>query len=384
MAYYREDTGYWEARVTVHYPDGTKDYIRRKSPRNTKRAAEAYERELREECMRKWEARRRGVSLEEAPTLELFRDEFLQWAAANVKASTVDTYRSVLDTGLVPALGDLRLDQIGPRHIERYKARKKVSAKTMRNHLGVLSKLLNVAKKYELITNVPDMEPPDPAKQSVEELEFWDFDEADRVLEAAKSEPRIENIVRLAMFTGLRMGEVCGLQWGDIDMHKGHLIVRRTYSHKRVTSPKSNRKRRVPLSQAAIDTLTSQKAETYMRARPGEPDWVFFDESGLFSYNRIKDGYWRIVKNAEVTRISFHGLRHTFASHAVMRGVPIEVLQKWLGHSDIRQTMKYAHLAPDHSDKFVELLNDVHGNSTSVARAETKKPLPRIECEGEA
>lgn len=88
-------------------------------------------------------------------------------------------------------------------------------------------------------------------------------------------------------------------------------------------------------------------------------DWVFVDNFGLFNFNRIKDGLARIVKKAGVKRLTFHGLRHTFASHAAMNGVPIVVLQKWLGHSDIAVTMKYAHLSPDHTHQFIEKMNAV-------------------------
>lgn len=355
-AYWREDREYWETRFTMHYPDGTSQWVRRKPTRNTKRGAERFGRELREQLLNDWRAEREGLTLEDAPKLKHFRNDFIEWAEANVKQSTVTSYASILDIGLVPAMGELRLDEITERHIEKYKATKKVSAKTMKNHLGVLSRLFWLAKRYRLVRHPPEIDSPVPQKSKIEELEFWTFAEADRVLEHVDGEPRIANIVRLGLSTGLRMGELCGLQRGDVDLVAGTLMVRRQYTKGRVTTPKGNRKRRLPLSDAAIDALERQKPATFMRATPGE-DWVFVDEQGLFSYNRIRDGYWRIVRDAEVTEISFHGLRHTFASHCVMRGVPLEVLQKWLGHADIRQTMRYAHLAEDHSDRFVELLN---------------------------
>ena len=66
----------------------------------------------------------------------------------------------------------------------------------------------------------------------------------------------------------------------------------------------------------------------------------------------------RIVKKAGVKSLTFHGLRHTFASHAVMSGVPIEVLQKWLGHKDIRMTIdRYAHLSQHFTDEWIEKMN---------------------------
>ena len=69
-AYYREAYGYWECRFTMHYPDGTSKRLRRKAPRNTKRAAEQFERELRDELLQKWHADKHGLTLEEAPTMK--------------------------------------------------------------------------------------------------------------------------------------------------------------------------------------------------------------------------------------------------------------------------------------------------------------------------
>lgn len=353
---YREERGTWEVRFTMNYPDGTRRNIRRTSPQNTKRAAEAFERELRDVLLEEWRAKRDGDVAVDVPTLDAFAAEFLAWADANVKASTRESYESILRTGLIPELGAKRLDEIAVRDVERYKARKKVSAKTMKNHLGVLSRVFWLAKRFELITHAPDLDPPKPTKSKVEELEFWTVDEAARVLAQVDTEPRIANIVRLALATGLRLGELCGLQWTDVDLDRRTLLVRRQYARGKITTPKSNRRRRVPLSEAALDALERQKPATFMRATPADA-WIFIDEGGLFSYNRIRDGYWRIVRAAGVTEISFHGLRHTFASHAVMAGVPLEVVQKWLGHSDIRQTMRYAHLAADHADQFVALLD---------------------------
>ena len=152
------------------------------------------------------------------------------------------------------------------------------------------------------------------------------------------------------------------MQWGDVDFVKGVIHVRRQRTKEGVVkSPKWNSKRRIPMSEAAREALTLQKPATFMRR--GKEDWVFVDDEGLFQFDRIRDGNTRIVRKAGVKWLSFHGMRHSFASHAVMRGVPIEVLQKWLGHRDINMTMRYAHLAQHHSDQFVDLLNGAPSQS---------------------
>lgn len=354
MAYKRKRDDWWYASFTMTYPDGSKERIRRRSPRNSKRAAEAFERELQQQLLEDWTKNRLGISTIEVPTLEEFRDEFLDvYAVNNNKQSTVETKRNILRLHLVPFFGDMKLDAISPRDIERYKAKKKregLSPKTIKNQLGVMQKMLNVALDWEMIQKVPKIEPP---KQPKKQFQFWDFEETERVLEVIDTEPRIANIIRLALGTGLRLGELCGLQWGDVDLKakRPKLEVRRQYSRKRVSDPKNGSIRTVPLSELAITALKKQKPRTFMKT-----DWVFYDD-GRFNQHRIHDGFERIIKKAGVKRIRFHDLRHTFASHAAMRGVPIPVLQKWLGHKNLSTTMGYAHLTPEYQYEFIDLMD---------------------------
>ena len=169
----------------------------------------------------------------------------------------------------------------------------------------------------------------------------------------------------------MRMGEICGLQWGDVDFVKGVIHVRRQRTKEgQIKSPKWGSKRRVPMSDAARAALTAQKAATFMRR--GADRWVFVDEEGLFQYDRIRDGYQRIVEKAGVKSLNFHGMRHTFASHAAMKGVPMEVLQKWMGHKDITITAnRYAHLSEHFTDEWIERMNDAVPSTSGTTAAPT-------------
>lgn len=350
-AYNRGQRG-WYVDFMMDFPDGSKERVRKKSPRNTRKAAESFERDLRQQMLDDW--RRHELGLRDAPTLADFEEEFFSVLQnSGLKASTLRTYRTTMTTHLVPFFGDLHLDEIGPRVVEQYKAsRSNWTPKTVRNHLGVLSKVFRVALKLELLPYMPHIDAPG-AKPSIE-MEVWDDDEESRVLAQVDTEPRIANWIRLALATGLRSGELAGLQWGDIDVVKRQLVVRRQWYKGNVTTPKSNRLRTVPLSDVAIDALQRQKSASFMRGR----DWVFYDDEGFFGTQRINDGFRRIIRKAGVKRIRIHDMRHTFATKAVRRGVPIEVLQQWLGHSDIRVTMRYAHVGQQHSASFIDRMNE--------------------------
>jgi integrase len=374
-AYNRGSRG-WYVDFTLDYPDGTKERVRRKAPLNTKRDAEGFERDLQRELLEAWRRKAMGLG-EEVPTVAQFEEEFFGvLEGEGLKRSTLDSYRTIMRMHIGPHFGSMRLHEISPRDVEAFKrSRAKLTPKTIRNHLAVLSKVFSTARRLDIIRETPHVEM--PRQQPHTGVDFWSFEEVERVLEQLPSEPLIEHWVRLALACGLRCGELTALQWGDVDLKQRQVVVRRQLHKLRLSTPKSNRLRVVPLSQAAVDAFEAQRPRTFMRAFGTEDDWVFQDEVGYVTLDRVKRGFWRVVARAGVKRIRLHDLRHTFASHCVMRGVPIEVLQQWLGHSDIRMTMRYAHLAPGHTHRFVELLDaPVGAHGTHTAPRKTKPPAP--------
>lgn len=313
--------------------------------------------------------RTRRQELESAPTTVpiLFRDfagEFLHtYAIVNNKPSEVDSKRAILRLHLVPHFGEMRLDRIGDQEIERFKALKLEQGrkpKTVNNYLTVLGKLLAVAKKWKRIAAVPEIA---WLKVPESEIDFLAFDEAPRLL--AGADPEWRTMILVGLRTGLRQSELLELRWDDIDLVGGRLMVRRAVVRGKVGTPKGGRSREVPLSDEAIAALRERPSrfagglvwpgQTGRNLTKGESKWPL----------------WRACRRAGLRRIGWHVLRHTFASHLVMRGVPIKAVQELLGHADIQTTMRYAHLSPDVRRDAVQLL-DGSGRGTIGARLENK------------
>ena len=156
----------------------------------------------------------------------------------------------------------------------------------------------------------------------------------------------LRTCVYFAQHTGLRKGELCGLRWIDLDLDARRLTVARSFA----TTPKSNQARHLRLPEALVPILATWRAEC---PRTSE---------GLVFPWQLRDGTWGMVPApSEMLELpalfaaagcrpiarAWHALRHTFASHYIMQGGNILALQKILGHSDIKMTMIYAHLAPD-------------------------------------
>ncbi len=327
----------WWVDVMFEHPDGCVERVRKASPVNTRRGAEQYERELRHALLNGTY----GKEKKEVPTLEQFQERFLTYSENNNKHSSVVSKRQLLDDHLLPFFGQMALSAIGPAQIEDFKAhmRKKKSAararkeaptkaallkrgdvepkplslKTINNVLSALSKLLALAQEQGEIAQAPRVKLfgklPKPT------FDFLSFEEAARLIDAA--EPEWRALLLVALKTGLRQGELIGLQWSDLDLAQARRNVRRTIWRGVTDLPKGGRERTVDLPASAVDAL---KAHRHLRGR-----FVFCLEDGQpLTEGKMKQPLRRALNRAGISReegrIGWHDLRHTYASHlAVFR-----------------------------------------------------------------
>lgn len=129
-------------------------------------------------------------------------------------------------------------------------------------------------------------------------------------------------MITVAARTGLRLGELLGLSWTDVDLEAGRLFVRRAVARGIVGTPKNGRSREVALSQQATAAL---------EAHPRRSLLVFSDPEGkMLTKGVTKAPLAHALKRAGLRHIGWHALRHTFARHLVMRGAPIKAVQEFL------------------------------------------------------
>lgn len=348
----------WYVDITFEHADGRVERVRKDSPVQTKRGTELYEQQVRLALIG-------GTFRKEepapAPLFADFAKEFIStYAKTNNKPSEVQTKESALKNHLVPAFGKLRLDVIGSREIERFKSQKlaqKLKAKTINNLLTIVRKMLSVAQEWGLIPFVPKVK---WLKLPPNKFDFLDFGEAERLIKAADGEWR--TMITVALKTGLRQGELLALSWDDIDLVAGRLVVSRNFVRGEITTPKNGKTREIPLGD---EVLAALKRHRHLRG-----DVVFCKADGtMFTKGESKHPLWRACRRAGLRRIGWHVLRHTFASHLVMRGAVLKAVQELMGHSSIKMTERYAHLSPDVRKDAVRLLDrpgaPVHVNGTS-------------------
>ena len=296
-------------------------------------------------------------------TLRRWSQDWMTFCLANNNRETeICSKRSSLDSHLLPALGRLPLDRIRPADIEalkvtmRKKGRRPATVKRVMAHLRAC---LNYAVRCELLDRNPMVAVAQVKVSRADQKWTWlDFEEADRLIEAAREEgPVGYATIVLALRTGLRRGELCGLKWDAVDLDNARLEVRLTRTVVRKPTrivegpPKSGKDRVVGLTAMAVDALRvlpSRFAGGYVLTEPdGEP--VHPDH-----LRRAQD---RSLKRAEIGRhVRPHDLRHTWASHLASRGVPLAVIQQLGGWASYSMVLRYAHLSRESVVREVDVL----------------------------
>jgi integrase len=267
--------------------------------------------------------------------------EWLRWAEHDraCKPSTLVDYRH--SAGRINRdLGDVRLEDVTPELLERWKATLAVSNRTIVKYLVVLHGIFRRAMKVWGLPRNPVAEVERPRVRISNDVEAFSPEEVHALVRAAST--RQDACLYLtAAFTGLRLGELLALRWGDIDFAGDALRVRRSYNvHGGVGTPKSGKVRSVPM----VPDVARALAELGRRERfVGEDDLVFGGELGSFlDASALRDRYKAALAAAELRQLRFHDLRHTFGTLAVRRA-EIPAVQAWMGHSDIQTTMRYVH-----------------------------------------
>ena len=344
---------FWIVDVKYRHRDGKIERVRKVPRRQTRAAAEKLEREIVDALEKGIHFQTQEKEASEAVTLAAFSEEFMEnYACVNNKMSERQTKQTILKLYLLPAFGDRSLEDITSRDVENYKAKRLaegLAAKTINNHLAVLRKVLRVAAEWGLTASDPAIR---PLKVAQPQVRFLTFEDSAALLNAVAPEWRAMTAV--ALNTGLRQGELLALKWDHVDLATGRIVVRENDWKGTIGTPKGGRIREIPLNQTVRTALLA-----HQHARG---PLVFCHPDGRrLTYQQCRRPLMRACEKAGIESVQWHSLRHTFASHLVMRGVPLKAVQELLGHSTLAMTERYAHLTPDVRRDAVELLDNQSG-----------------------
>lgn len=284
-----------------------------------------------------------------AHTFNELCDYWLEHRAPRKRSQKDD--ESIIRVHLRPAFSRLRLANIGVADVDTFVAtRCHLDPKTVANLLTLLVAMLNYAKDLGWLLVVPRIRKP---KVRFNEHDFQFLrttDEIRRCLEAAQVEgPMAVAMYAMAIYTGLRAGELAELTWDLISFDKRLITVQGSFGG----PTKGGDTRYVPILDPLLPILRAWRLQNPLKivfpnvdGNKHGPSARIFQE--IFHRALDRADFPKVQRRGKERRyIVFHDLRHTFASHWVMNGGDIFKLQRILGHKSVAMTMRYAHLAPD-------------------------------------
>jgi integrase len=279
-------------------------------------------------------------------TLGALVDEYLAYKTKQGKKSLKED-RRILKTRMLPAFGpSLQVRRLTGPMIARYEQQRvaEVTAYTVANELGVLRHMLRLAGRWGYLEKVPSMDLP---KRPRGRERYLDADEIERLLaasaESTSKNPYLRAIVTIAVNTGMRRGEILGLEWERVNLSTSAITISRT---------KNDKPRGVPINRAVYDALVALEPEPERRV-----GLLFTKRRNGKAWGQVRTAFESALRRAKITGFRFHDLRHTAASHLVMRGASLQDVKEILGHADIRTTLRYAHLSPAHLRSAVDRLD---------------------------
>jgi integrase len=289
-------------------------------------------------------------------TIKDFSTRWLADVAPKLKPRTVHGYEKTLARHILPALGSLTVAGIGREHIERLHLKMAKTPRTANQVYAITSTMLAFAVQHGLRADNPaaGIRPYRENKRErfLSEAEFSAAAEAITQAENRGIGPFAAVGLRLALLTGARSSEITSIKWEHIDWQRRSI---------RLPDSKTNEPRTIHLSDAAIEVLrkTPHISAYVVAGRRGNP------------YQNLSRAWLIARKYAGLNDVHLHDLRHSFASLAVGRGVPLYTVGRLLGHKNARTTQRYAHLARD----IVQEANDQIGEAIQAA---IKKPRSKI------
>ncbi|HBJ1646728.1 site-specific integrase [Clostridium sp. ZBS20] len=365
----------WKATVCLGYENGKKS-VARKQGFKTKKEAEKWVTEI-------LNKKNKGYIAATESNIS-FKDYINKWfndyKSKHIGINTRTNYKSRIDTHIIPKLGSYKLNKITNAIVQDFYnslISEGLKPSSVKKIMEILNGVFKYAQKSKLIYTIPT----DIEKQPMNKpkIEFWSKKEIDFYLNVIKG-TYLYTPILIEIFTGLRVGELCGLRWSNINIDNGYLIVKNQVIYDRESKVlvfseilKTDASyREISLPKILIDYLKAIKGNS------DSTDFVILNRDGLMcnprnlsmnftkSISKYKDPIDKnspgINKNnyMQLKQITFHGLRHTHATLLIFNGENIKVVSDRLGHKDIATTLNtYTHIMEDMKNNTASLLDDI-------------------------
>lgn len=300
------------------------------------------------------------------PNLKNVAEEWLLYKKYSIKDSTYFRYNYIINKYINPLIGEERIDMLEQYNFTTFIQNEtdKLSLKTIKTVLIVLKSILKYSeRKYDFNYKLDLI--PIPKCREQEEIKILNKKEINKLEKYCYNNATLKNIgILICLNTGLRIGEICALQWDNIDLKNKKIYInksiQRIYKNKkctevRIDTPKSEKSvREIPISNKLYKILKdSKKCYEYDQKAfflTGKIDRYVEPRSYQYTFKQI-------LKECRIQDYKFHCLRHTFATNCIQIGMDTKSLSEILGHTSVNITLnRYVHSSYDIKKKYLEKL----------------------------
>lgn len=288
---------------------------------------------------------REGISLYEGTLSEWLKCWLNIYMKHRIKISTYLSYQARIETYIIPFLGNNKLIHLKKQNIDaflHYLSTLELSSSTIRSIFIVLKSAMNRAllENYILSDPCEDIVLKVETKANIRALS----QKNQREIEAISLQEKACSAVILALYTGMRIGEISALRWEDVDFERNVIFVRKTLYR----VPPENKGEKTKLifgepktkaSKRTIPIADNLKEYLLLKKAASHSDYVISCKNSFAEPRVISYRFKKVLFKANVDKIQFHALRHTFATRCVEQGIDIATLSKLLGHSSIKLTL---------------------------------------------
>jgi len=302
-------------------------------------------------------------------TLRSFSERWMSdYAEKNLAPKTIYEYKRLLELRILPAMGHLKLSKIKPIHLVEFFSNLqeegmredgkegKLSNNTVMHYYRLIRNMLGTAEKWKLIQSNP-VDNVDPPKVKKKEADYYTEEEIKTMFKALENEKtKYKTAIIVTISCGLRLGELVGLKWGNIDFEDNTIEIEQTNQYLPgfgtiTKDPKTeSSKRMVSVPEAAMRMLKIHKTEEAEKQLKCGDLWkdtgyVFTQWNGLPMHPGTPSKWFsKFLEKHGLRKITFHQLRHTSATMLIHSGLNIRALSARLGHSNTSTTLNiYSH-----------------------------------------
>lgn len=283
-------------------------------------------------------------------TFKDLAEEYTKWAerqkSFKSKKGFITQLRGMYDHLPLRRFNTMMIEQMQTERLQRNN-----KPATVNRHLATLKHMFTKAVEWDMVEEeiLKRIRKVKLLPENNRRLRFLSKDECGKLINASNA--RLKPIAITAINTGMRKSEILNLTWDQVDLKHGFILLDVT---------KNGERREIPINETLRTTLKG------IVRRLDTPHVFYVKKTGV-PYQDIKRSFASACRTAGIRDFRFHDLRHTFASQLVMAGVDLTTVKELLGHKSLTMTLRYAHLAPGHKIKAVDILDGILNGKTISA-----------------